>query len=153
MPEIHSLIDLGMCVTLWVVQLVIYPSFLFIKDCQLVDWHRAYTFRVSFIIMPLMISQLALVTMSILSTSASLIDWLILVLVITCWLLTFFISVPMHRKIEHGNLDIKVRQRLIKTNWPRTILWTLIFFIGLCKNLSILLFALTHTAPLYSPLK
>ena len=64
-PEIHSLVDFGMCVVLWLVQLVIYPSFLRVKTSELPTWHKAYTFRVSLVILPLMFGQLLLAIFSI----------------------------------------------------------------------------------------
>ena len=51
-PEIHSLVDFGMCVVLWLVQLVIYPSFLRVDSNDFLAWHKAYTSRVSFVILP-----------------------------------------------------------------------------------------------------
>lgn len=131
MPELHSLIDFGMCVTLWLVQLVIYPSFLRIEDSQLIRWHKTYTFRVSFVIMPLMLAQLALAVAAVFADPAQRLDWLILGLVLLCWLLTFFVSVPLHRKIDEGDPTQAFRKRLIQTNWPRTVLWTVIFLLGL----------------------
>jgi hypothetical protein len=130
LAEIHSLVDLGMCVVLWLVQLVIYPSFLRVEASQLMAWHKAYTFRVSFIIMPLLLAQLALATGTAI-TGASIREWVALTLVLVCWALTFFVSVPLHRKIDEGDVSIETRQKLIQTNWPRTILWSLVFILGL----------------------
>jgi hypothetical protein len=130
LAEIHSLVDFGMCVVLWLVQLVIYPSFLRVEASQLMAWHKAYTFRVSFIIMPLLLAQLALATWTAI-TGASIREWVALTLVLVCWALTFFVSVPLHRKIDEGDASIETRQKLIHTNWPRTILWSLVFILGL----------------------
>ena len=129
-PEIHSLVDFGMCVVLWLVQLVIYPSFLRVKTSELLAWHKAYTFRVSFVILPLMFGQLILAIFSV-QEDPSLQEWLAFVFVLVCWILTFFVSVPLHRKIEQNDTTKETRQKLITTNWPRTILWSLVFGLGL----------------------
>jgi DMSO reductase anchor subunit len=129
-PELHSLIDFGMCVVLLLVQLVIYPSFLRVEPSELVAWHKAYTFRVSFVILPLMLGQLALAILTVLD-DASILEWTAFALVIVCWYLTFFVSVPLHRKIEQNDISRETRQKLITTNWPRTILWSVIFGLGL----------------------
>jgi DMSO reductase anchor subunit len=129
-PELHSLVDFGMCVVLWLVQLVIYPSFLRVEPSELVAWHKAYTFRVSFVILPLMLGQLALAILTVLD-DASILEWTAFALVIVCWYLTFFVSVPLHRKIEQNDISRETRQKLITTNWPRTILWSVIFGLGL----------------------
>lgn len=131
MSELHSLIDFGMCVVLWLVQLVIYPGFLRIEDSKLIAWHKTYTFRVSFVIMPLMLAQLVLAVSAVFADPVSWLDWLVLILVILCWMLTFFVSVPLHRKIDEGDPTQEFRLRLIRSNWPRTILWTAIFLLGL----------------------
>jgi DMSO reductase anchor subunit len=129
-PELHSLVDFGMCVVLLLLQLVIYPSFLRVEPSELVAWHKAYTFRVSFVILPLMLGQLALAILTVLD-DASILEWTAFALVIVCWYLTFFVSVPLHRKIEQNDISRETRQKLITTNWPRTILWSVIFGLGL----------------------
>ena len=129
-PELHSLFDFGMCVVLWLVQLVIYPSFLRLKTSKLLAWHKAYTFRVSFVILPLMFGQLVLAILSV-TEGPSILEWLAFVFVLVCWTLTFFVSVPLHRKIEQNDITRETRQKLIMTNWPRTILWSVIFGLGL----------------------
>ena len=129
-PEIHSLVDFGMCVVLWLVQLVIYPSFLRVKTSELLAWHKAYTFRVSFVILPLMFGQLVLSILSVVE-GASILEWTAFALVLICWILTFFVSVPLHRQIEQNDTTKETRQKLIATNWPRTILWSVIFGLGL----------------------
>ena len=129
-PELHSLVDFGMCVVLWLVQLVIYPSFLRVKTSDLLAWHKAYTFRVSFVILPLMFGQLVLAILSVIEDS-SILEWFAFAFVLVCWILTFFVSVPLHRKIEQNDITLETRQKLIMTNWPRTILWSVIFGLGL----------------------
>ena len=128
--ELHSLVDFGMFVVLWLVQLVIYPSFLRIESSDLLAWHKAYTLRVSFVILPLMFGQLALSILSVVG-DASILEWTAFVFVLVCWILTFFVSVPLHRKIEQNDITRETRQKLITTNWPRTILWSVIFGLGL----------------------
>ena len=119
-----------MCVVLWLVQLVIYPSFLRFESSELIAWHKAYTFRVSFVILPLMFGQLALSILSVVG-DPSILEWTAFAFVLVCWILTFFVSVPLHRKIEQNDTTRETRQKLISTNWPRTILWSVIFGLGL----------------------
>ena len=128
--EINSLVDFGMCVVLWLVQLVIYPSFLRVDPSELIAWHKAYTFRVSFVILPLMLGQLVIAILSVWE-DPSILEWVAFTFVLVCWILTFFVSVPLHRKIEQNDTTRETRQKLIATNWPRTILWSVIFGLGL----------------------
>ena len=128
--ELHSLVNFGMCVVLWLVQLVIYPSFLRVEPSELIAWHKAYTFRVSFVILPLMLGQLVIAILSVWE-DPSILEWVAFTFVLVCWILTFFVSVPLHRKIEQNDTTRETRQKLIATNWPRTILWSVIFGLGL----------------------
>ena len=81
--------------------------------------------------MPLMLAQLALAAAAVFADPANRLDWFVFGLVALCWLLTFFVSVPLHRKIDEGDPTQEFRKRLIQTNRPRTVLWTVIFLLGL----------------------
>jgi len=51
-----------------------------------------------------------------------------IILTVTTWIITFTISVPLHAKIE-SNVSIEESvNKLIKSNWIRTIIWNAIFF-------------------------
>ena len=52
---IRLLVDAGFIVLIWAVQLVIYPSFKFYSNANLLKWHRLYTKRVTVIVLPLML--------------------------------------------------------------------------------------------------
>ncbi len=123
-------VDFGLVVLLWLVQLVIYPSFLKIQPDELVVWHRSYTFRASFIIIPLMFTQMVTWLFLVFSKTTGL-ELLGLGLVVTSWILTFFVSVPLHKKIERGEGSPEVLSALVTTNWYRTICWTAVFIVGL----------------------
>jgi hypothetical protein len=56
--ELRQLIDFGLVVLLWLVQWIIYPSFLQVAPERLVKWHAQYTQRMGYIVMPLMFGQL-----------------------------------------------------------------------------------------------
>jgi hypothetical protein len=45
-------------------------------------------------------------------------------LVVLIWISTAFFSVPAHSKLESGK-DEHAIDRLVSTNWIRTVLWTL----------------------------
>ena len=123
--SLQAIVSFAMACVLWLVQLIIYPSFLYFGKSELLEWHPKYTFRVSFIIMPLMLIQLGLALWQALRTPSVLMIS-VLILVSACWILTFFVSVPLHKKLAAGEVDHAVLVRLVRTNWPRTILWSLI---------------------------
>jgi len=121
-------VDTALCTLIWLVQIVIYPGFLCYNESDLKKWHRAYTGRITIIVMPLMLSQLFLYVF--LSYSQPSFDAFAgLGLVIMIWAVTFFVSVPLHAKIDTLADTIITRKKLVRTNWMRTIAWTLVLIL------------------------
>jgi hypothetical protein len=127
--DLRTVIDFGMVVLLWLVQRVIYPSFLQCSEESLVAWHKTYVKRVGPIIIPMMFTQLALVGWSTLQ-NPELTEVGALCCLLACWGLTFAVSVPLHNKIDGGDTSRETVAALVNTNWPRTALWTVTFVLG-----------------------
>jgi hypothetical protein len=132
LPQIEIALHLfhfGLVVLIWLVQLVIYPAFMYADAEQFTDWHRVYTERVSLVVVPLMLGQLVL-------AGARLgLEWLggggitlpsllVLILVLGCWAATFLISVPIHSELQSRGRVVSVIEQLVLTNWIRTVLWS-----------------------------
>ncbi|WP_299523846.1 hypothetical protein [Winogradskyella sp.] len=127
---LRLLIDFGFVVLIWAVQLVIYPSFAYYSKSDLVKWHRSYTKRVTYIVLPLMFSQLAFGIFHLWQIR----DWytiISLLLILILWILTFRVFVPLHFSIDGNNPVENVCKKLVTKNWARTALWTLLFLITL----------------------
>ena len=124
------LIDFGFVVLIWAVQLVIYPSFGFYSRENLYKWHRSYTIRVTFIVLPLMFSQLVLAVIQLWQTQ----NWytiLSAIVILMLWLLTFLIFVPLHQSIDNNVPIENVCNKLVYKNWMRTLLWTFLFVLSI----------------------
>ena len=126
-------IDFSMCLFLWIVQIIIYPSFKYIKDSEFKQWHLKYMRSVGFLIGPIMLAQIVLLSLFA-YTSPYPINLLRLLLLLSCWILTFVFSVPLHRKLERGIAMEMSKEKLVHTNWYRTITWSLIFLINFISN-------------------
>lgn len=126
---LRLIIDAGFMVLIWAVQLVIYPSFGYYSKSNLGIWHKSYTKRVTFIVLPLMVSQLILgVTQAwVLQNWYTLLS---MIIIISLWLLTFLIFVPLHQSIDADQPIENVCAKLVAKNWIRTILWTLLFVVS-----------------------
>ncbi|MFQ3270452.1 MAG: hypothetical protein ACI9A1_000767, partial [Lentimonas sp.] len=85
-----QLIDFGLVVLIWMVQLVVYPSFKYYPASDLLKWHRAYTASMAVVVLPLMLAQLILHGWRLYHEFSFNHGWLML-LVISTWLLTFSI--------------------------------------------------------------
>lgn len=115
--------DFGMLVLIWIVQLVIYPSFQFYSKSELKTWHTKYMFRFSLIVAPLMIIQTLIIGLQIYD-DANLYTILSGITILILWITTQFQFVPIHLKISYQQFEDTDLVRLVKLNWIRTILWT-----------------------------
>lgn len=131
---VKLLFDFGLVILIWMVQLVVYPSFLFFEIKNLNKWHKKYTLGLSIIVIPLMFGQLFIASIQLfqLPEIKTIINILLIILV---WVITFTIFVPIHNKISKNKATQKLLKRLVQYNWLRTILWTLIFFWNLLNIL------------------
>jgi hypothetical protein len=127
---VRLLVDTGFFILIWAVQLVIYPSFKYYSVADLLIWHRQYTVRVTFIVLPLMFGQLIVAFYQF---------WLVvnwytvtsLIIIVILWVLTFKVFVPLHASIDSASPKANACYKLETKNWIRTILWTSLFVISL----------------------
>ncbi len=129
LPQLRTIIDGGLLVLIWMVQRIVYPSFLEIHEDRLQAWHARYMPAIGSIVGPLMLLQVVLILLQVVLVGR-LVDLISGCLVLAIWISTAVFSVPCHRKIELGRGDRAVLERLVTTNWPRTILWTIVFLVG-----------------------
>ena len=123
---IRLLLDFGLMVLIWVVQLVIYPGLCYYKNEDLGNWHKIYTGRIGLIVGPLMIAQLFVATLQLWETMNFYTLGSIVIILVT-WMLTFLIFVPLHNSIKPDESCEEITSNLVKKNWWRTFLWTILF--------------------------
>lgn len=105
---------------IWLVQIVIYPSF---QHALSADFHKHHVKSIGPIVAPLMTIELIALICLLLQYQ----DWILIssaACLVVIWISTFFIQVPIHNHIRQ-NMTISAIKRLILTNWIRTIFWTL----------------------------
>lgn len=123
---VRILFDFGLVILIWIVQLMIYPSFQYYSENELLKWHEKYTVAISFIVIPLMFGQLITASLQVIG-ERNLFTIGSLILIALVWLSTFTQFVPIHNSIASGIANENLLQELVTKNWIRTILWTLIF--------------------------
>jgi hypothetical protein len=107
---------------IWIIQIVHYPTFLFIDSERFFDFQSEHVRRITPIVGPVMLVEL-LSGLLLVWTNPSLL-WILNITAITLiWILTFTLSVPLHDRLQSNNSD-GLKKRLIQTNWPRTLVWT-----------------------------
>ncbi|MEM0897912.1 MAG: hypothetical protein AAGJ79_13630 [Verrucomicrobiota bacterium] len=109
---------------IWVVQIVIYPGFLKFREGW-GDYHRDYMRRIGLVVMPLMFAELILAGARFFVIGPGVTEGVLLALVLTIWGTTFALQVPAHGRLQDGGWDDGTIQGLVKSNWIRTILWTI----------------------------
>ena len=128
-----AIVDFGLVVLIWMTQLVVYPSFTYFSENDLVSWHTRYTTAVSIVVMPLMMSQVALHGLGLVQDFA----WIKVgaaVLIGLAWVNTFFYAVPLHNQIA-AQQDVALASKgLVSVNWIRTVLWSLVFLLTVLEK-------------------
>ncbi len=134
MMEIYILlVDFGLVVLIWLVQLIAYPSFRFFEGPGLLVWHKYYTEKITLFVVPLMFGQLGLHLYELINSTLSWSQTLSFLIIISTWTITFWKAVPLHRQIGAGeNPEVAIKY-LNKINWVRTILWSVVFVISFLK--------------------
>jgi len=123
---IRLLLDFGLVVLIWMIQLIVYPSFLYYTTTNL------YTPLIGYIVGPLMLGQLGIAIYQV-STYFTLYHSLSILIIAAIWIVTFLQFVPIHNNISKGRINEPMLVSLVRKNWSRTILWTLLFVYSFLK--------------------
>jgi hypothetical protein len=123
----HSFITAMMTGAIWFVQIVHYPLFPLAGGANYPLYQRHHERGIARVVIPFMLAELLTGVILVIRfppvVSRSLFQ-LSLVLLLGIWISTFFLQIPQHRRLETG-FDIQAWQTLRRTNWVRTICWSL----------------------------
>ena len=108
---------------IWVIQLLHYPSFHFINDQKYIEFQHFHMQRISIIVIPAMLTELASALLLAYFFESSL-TIILLALVIGNWAITLIFFTNMHQKLTDG-YNHSIVNRLVQINWSRTALWSL----------------------------
>ena len=133
---LRILVDTAALVLIWLVQLVIYPAFLYSNRTDFQRWHPTYTRRVTTVVLPIMLSQVVVYGLALLQQFS----WDVVfnsVLIAFVWAVTFFSAVPLHQRLGAPNQDhAPLARRLVGVNWYRTVLWTIVFVVSTVSGMN-----------------
>ncbi|MCB1096962.1 MAG: hypothetical protein KDN22_15410 [Verrucomicrobiae bacterium] len=110
--------------TIWTVQLVHYPLFRHVGKSQFQAYHARHVLAVSWVVVPL--TLLEWVTAAVLVFTLDRSFWFLCslpLLVVIVWS-TWRMQVPIHSRLQAG-FDEATQCRLERSNWVRTVCWTL----------------------------
>lgn len=127
---VHIISSTLMAGVLWIVQLVHYPLFSYVDINQFIEFHRQHSIRITYIVGPAMILQLVSATLLSFAPPCKLSElpnsyaYAFLILTVFVFLATALLAIPEHQKLAGGYLA-HVHQRLVITNWVRTLAYSL----------------------------
>ena len=125
LEQIHLIGTSMMVAIIWIVQILHYPTFLFIDKERYTEFQQFHMNKISYIIVPLMLVEL-ISGLSILFTVENIqfSFYVSLSLLILIWLITGLFFTKFHselsKKFSHNTI-----LRLIRLNWIRTVFWTI----------------------------
>ncbi|MBU6376056.1 MAG: hypothetical protein KGQ59_08680 [Bdellovibrionales bacterium] len=118
---------------IWLIQMVHYPLMNRVSPEQFVEFHHAHSARITGIVAPVMglelLSAAILVFLGQTVSKSPRLEELCLGLSLGVFAATAFLSVPLHHRLARG-FDSRAHQWLVRTNWVRTILWSV--HLGVC---------------------
>ena len=112
---------------IWTIQLVHYPLFDGVAPDRFVAYERRHTKRITIVVAPLMLAEVAASAWLLFDVPAGVPAWWCgagAAMTLGLWLSTYFLQVPLHGRLGE-RFDAADHRRLVRTNWLRTVLWTL----------------------------
>jgi hypothetical protein len=129
--HLHCGVTLFLVGLIWIIQLVHYPLMAYVDSSRFGEFEKEHCQRIGRVVAPAMLLegflscmvcfQAAFYTSESMPLFFSLAG---LVLLGVIWISTFAIQVPIHNRLSKGYSAEHI-ERLVQTNWIRTIAWTL----------------------------
>jgi len=126
-PRLLSLglacVDVAMAAVSWLILLCTYPDFARWQAADFARHHENYTQKVGRVVGPLLLLQLSGHAWLVFSAGEG---WLSLALILACWGLTGFWSVPCHRRLQLEGPGSPALASLVRSHVWRTALWSIL---------------------------
>lgn len=123
----HVAATLTMVGVIWMVQIVHYPLFNLVGGETYIAYQSSHMARITWIVLPAMGVELVTAAWIAWQPPFGLPGWMTgtgLGLVLLIWASTALAQAPIHAQLTQG-FDAGLHDRLVATNWVRTIAWTL----------------------------
>jgi len=122
---LHLLPTAYMTGVIWMCQIAHYPLLSRVGAEALPNYQSSNTRLTTWVVLPPMMLELSLATWMVFATPPSHQTMVVTAaaLLALCWISTFVVQVPLHHRLTQ-TYDLKACQRLVTTNWIRTIAWS-----------------------------
>jgi uncharacterized membrane protein len=124
---VHVAATLFLVGLIWVIQVVHYPLFAEVGHEQFATYEQRHTRLITWIVAPSMLAEgltggvLLLLRPSFVPLAAVVGGFM---LMLVNWLSTAIVQIPDHERLVR-EFSTSIHQRLVRTNWLRTIAWSL----------------------------
>jgi hypothetical protein len=107
---------------IWLVQVDVYPMFKLFGKQEFYSLHQLHRRKITLIVLPALIleSGTALWLYFLQPNNFMLLNLIGIIILLA---LTFFLNIPNYNQLNFDSFESKLK--LVKYNWPRTILWSL----------------------------
>ncbi len=112
---------------IWFVQIVHYPLFCGVDDAEFLAYEQRHTALTTWVVAPPMLLEAVTALLLFWFHPLGVSTWQLWAgvgLLAVIWLSTALLQVPCHEILSRG-FDTAVHQRLVSTNWIRTVAWSL----------------------------
>jgi hypothetical protein len=114
---------------IWTIQLVHYPSFLYVDKQRFQDFSKFHADAITPIVLPLMFVELISACVLLVNSenygSYSTNCCINVASIAAIWAWTFVVSVPCHERLSAKGWHEPTVVWLINSNWIRTVLWSM----------------------------
>tara|TARA_B100001540_G_scaffold195177_1_gene171929 strand:+ start:424 stop:849 length:426 start_codon:yes stop_codon:yes gene_type:complete len=125
LEQLHLITTSMMVAIIWIVQILHYPTFLFIDKKQYTEFQQFHMKKISYIIIPIMIVELfSGLGILFLIQKGQILFYGSLALLVLIWMLTGLLFTKYHSELSKKYNQETILQ-LILFNWIRTLLWTI----------------------------
>ncbi len=124
---IHAGATLFLVGLIWTIQIVHYPLFANVGADGYAAYQTSHMSRITYVVAPVMLAELgtavyfAVVNYEPIEAK---LFWFGLALVLVIWASTMFVQSPIHGRLAE-KFDADLVNKLVLTNWSRTIAWTI----------------------------
>ncbi len=123
---LHAAVTWFMTGLIWEIQFVQYPLFTKIAPQNFLVFHAAYVRRIGRVVGLVMPVELGLACGLIWmrDPACEFWTWLGLVMLVLIWVSTLVLQAPLHGQLAREGYKADIIERLVRSNWVRTLLWT-----------------------------
>ena len=119
---IHLVCTVYMTGLIWFVQIVHYPLMSMVGEAQYASFQRAHMRQTTWVVGPPMVLEActAVALVVLLQNAFAMVG---LTMLVAIWISTALWQVPRHQALL-AQFDMKHHQRLVRSNWVRTAMWS-----------------------------